>query len=403
MIIVGGTYTETCFEPIWEEVYGSGYRAVNVINQNDAEELVEFHTCADSTHIRPYLEAHAKITPRLTISYYDVPESPLFRYDHPLKIPYIFPRPDILARSYANIDVSGENILFYGMIEAEAKVNGQKVVYDPQSPVNPLSFKRTGSTAKELAIVVNLDEARIISGCVELEQIRDYFFREEQCRFLILKMGARGAVLYEEQGRISHLIPVYETDRVWSIGSGDVFSAFFALNWFKGVEPLVAATLASKATALYCNSKVLTFNKKLNTFSFPELLQKEKPKGQIYLAGPFFTFSDRWLVNEIYTAFKSVGVKIFSPFHDVGHGKACDVVEKDIEGLKNSEVIFAIVDGVDSGTLFEIGYAIAEGKKVIAFAQNETEESLKMLEGTNCEIVKDLTTAIYKTYWKLGT
>lgn len=79
------------------------------------------------------------------------------------------------------------------------------------------------------------------------------------------------------------------------------------------------------------------------------------------------------------------------------------MVEKDIEGLKNSEVIFAIVDGVDSGTLFEIGYAIAEGKKVIAFAQNETEESLKMLEGTNCEIVKDLTTAIYKTYWKLGT
>ena len=65
--------------------------------------------------------------------------------------------------------------------------------------------------------------------------------------------------------------------------------------------------------------------------------------------------------------------------------------------------MFAVVDGLDSGTLFEVGYAIAQNKKVIAFVQNEGEESLKMLEGSNCIIEKDLTTAIYKTYWELAS
>lgn len=97
-----------------------------------------------------------------------------------------------------------------------------------------------------------------------------------------------------------------------------------------------------------------------------------------------------------------LNLNVFSPFHDVGHGKAIDVVDKDIEGIDQSQVMLAIVDGLDSGTLFEIGYAIAKNKKVIAYVQNEDEESLKMLEGTDCIIEKDLATAIYKTYWQLG-
>jgi nucleoside 2-deoxyribosyltransferase len=140
----------------------------------------------------------------------------------------------------------------------------------------------------------------------------------------------------------------------------------------------------------------------LTSFQFTELTIDETPKGQIYLAGPFFTFSERWLVNEIYNTLKGFGLNVFSPFHDVGHGKAKDVVQQDLDGLDKSDIVFAIIDGLDPGTLFEVGYAISENKKVIAFVQKEGEESLKMLEGTDCSIERDLTTALYKIYWNLA-
>ena len=90
---------------------------------------------------------------------------------------------------------------------------------------------------------------------------------------------------------------------------------------------------------------------------------------------------------------------VFSPYHDVGEGEAEDVVPKDIEALDVCDCVFAIVDGLDSGTLFEIGYAVAKGKKVVVYVENETEGTLKMLKGTGCEIESDFTTAVYKTIW----
>ena len=72
---------------------------------------------------------------------------------------------------------------------------------------------------------------------------------------------------------------------------------------------------------------------------------------------------------------------------------------KDIEALNACDCVFAIIDGLDSGTLFEIGYAVAKGKKVVAYVENETDGALKMLKGTGCDIQSDFTTAIYKTCW----
>ena len=43
MIVVGGTYSEICFEPIWENIFGSGFRAVNLILEHDeARELEKY-------------------------------------------------------------------------------------------------------------------------------------------------------------------------------------------------------------------------------------------------------------------------------------------------------------------------------------------------------------------------
>ncbi|WP_425393208.1 PfkB family carbohydrate kinase [Ekhidna sp.] len=402
MTVIGGTYSEICFEPIWENIYGSGFRAVNLFLEIDKSESIKFHTCSDN-NVKKHLMYYEGLYPNLSIHATEVLESPLFHYDHPLKTPVISPRPDLFDSSETVIEAEDENILVYGLLEASVRVNGRKVVYDPQSPANPKSFRSTGSAANQLVTIVNFSEAKTLVGSEDMRKIVDFFFEKEGCFALIVKMGAHGALLYESQSEPPKKIPVFITRRVWPIGSGDVFSAYFAHHWFNGGTLHDSALLASKATANYCNSKDLASCNTLDSFEFAELLLEESPKGQVYLAGPFFTYPERWFVNEAWTTLRSFGLKVFSPFHDVGHGKAKDVVDKDLEGLNASDIVFAIIDGLDPGTLFEVGYAISKNKKVVAFVQKEGEESLKMLEGTECIITKDFTTAIYKTYWALAS
>lgn len=400
MIVVGGTYSEICLEPMWEQVYGSGLRAVCFILENDYDLKLDFYTSADE-EMSSHLDYYTKLDNKLTVHNTQIQKSPAFIYDHPLSTPRIVPRPDMLSIDKSSVRVEGDNVLVYGLIETDFVISGNKVVYDPQSPVNPMSFSDTGSNAGDLVTVINHKEASLIVGSWNVDEIRDYFIEKENCHALILKMGTKGALLFTKS--IDPIkIPVYITDKVWTIGSGDIFTAAFAKNWFSGSSLEESAILASKSTAIYCNSASLHVNSSLEKFNFLELVIEKYPKGTVYIAGAFFTMKDRWIINEVWQVFKGLGLSVFSPFHDVGPGKAEEVVDKDLNGLNESEIVFALVDGLDSGTLFEIGYAISKGIKVIVFVQNETEESLKMLEGTNCIIVNDFTTAVYKTYWELA-
>jgi nucleoside 2-deoxyribosyltransferase len=91
----------------------------------------------------------------------------------------------------------------------------------------------------------------------------------------------------------------------------------------------------------------------------------------------------------------------FSPLHEVGPGPASIVGPADIKGLEKSDAVFAILNGLDAGTVFEVGYAVKKGIPVVCFAQNVAEESLKMVEGTGCEVVDDFVSALYRTIWRL--
>jgi nucleoside 2-deoxyribosyltransferase len=119
----------------------------------------------------------------------------------------------------------------------------------------------------------------------------------------------------------------------------------------------------------------------------------------VYLAGPFFNIGQRWLVEESRLALLGMGLRVFSPLHDVGMGHAQEVAPKDIEALKVSRSVLALVDGLDAGTLFEIGYARCLGRPVIVLAQSTPEEPLKMLTGTSCEVVSDFVTSLYRAAW----
>lgn len=399
MIIVGGTYDEVCFEPRWEEKFGSGLRACRVVQNLDVNQDIFFHTFGnDNTSL--FLDQVSSIFPKISSQVTKIKKAVSFYYDHPLIAPRIYPRLDTVDKSQNNIAVTGGNILYFGLIEGNAKIIGERVVYDPQSPSNPISFSQTGSTAKELAVVVNYGEASQLAQTKDLNEIKDFFLSVENASVLVLKMGARGALVIDKKANTEQLIPVYKTSVVWPIGSGDVFASSFAYYWFNGRSPAEAAEKASLHTAQYCNTKQLDF---ANISSdFQPLIIKDFPKGNIYLAGPFFTFTERWLIDQVRTVLQSMHLSVSSPWHDIGHGIASDVVPKDIEALEKSNLIFAVIDGLDSGTLFEVGYAVKMKIPVIAYVENETKESIKMLEGTGCLLENDLTTAIYKCYWLLA-
>jgi nucleoside 2-deoxyribosyltransferase len=95
----------------------------------------------------------------------------------------------------------------------------------------------------------------------------------------------------------------------------------------------------------------------------------------------------------------AMGLKVFSPYHDVGHGSADDVVLKDLDGIDKADMVFAIGDGLDSGTIYEIGYARAKNKPVVMYCENESTENKKMMQGSGCTLCNDYVSAVYKTLW----
>lgn len=394
MTIVGSTYFEFCMFPYWKELYGSGWRAVcalyehiNDINfysylaDKDKEllELNPIYNKIKSTHLCP------------------IDKTLNFEYFHGLTQPKILPDPCLIQQNQI-LEVSDDIILRYGFIEGDAKVKGKKVVYDPQSATNPKDFYENGSTADELVMVLNFREAALLCGSVNIEDIKTKLLKNNTIA-LVLKLGPQGGKVITKKETTTY--NAYKTKSVFPIGSGDIFAAFIAYFWGKeGRNINEAAICASKAVATYCESQTLPIKTNFLTKHYDDVIENNSRKNKkIYLAGPFFTMQQRWLIEEARNNLISHSIDVFSPIHDVGKGIADDVVPEDIKGIQQSDILFAIVDGLDSGTIFEIGYAIALKKDVIVYVENETEENLKMLEGTGCQIESDFVTAIYKAKW----
>lgn len=391
--IIGGIYRELCYWPNRNQLFGSAWRSVRVMRAIDPDARIRLVTAGDEVStslLKVYSMAEY-------LDYKVVPEKELisFNYKHPLAVPVVSGVPS----EKLHLRAEGAYVLGFGMLEAITEIKGSHVVYDPQSPREPRWFRDQGGEAEHLALVMNKSEASILSGETELQKMKKVIFEYEGCECLIVKCGAHGAMVYcgkEDEGTN---IPAYKTKHVWPIGSGDVFTTVFSYYWFKGLSPVEASIKASLAAAAYCESDGDFENLPLllKTNKFCEFVPGKK--GKVYLAGPFFTLSEKLFVAECRDMLMAMGMIVFSPYHDVGEGKAEEVVPKDIAAIDDSDCLFAILDGMDSGTLFEIGYAVKSGIKVVAYGENATEGELKMLVGTGCDVNSDFTTALYKTCW----
>ncbi|HCE53646.1 MAG TPA: hypothetical protein DER05_01035 [Lutibacter sp.] len=394
--IIGGSYIENCVDPFSSELYGSGLRASAALSNKGFK--INFQSCICEKF--KGLALLKSKTFGYSCNYTIIPQTVEFDYYHPLSVPISSFNQ---VSKICSIDNNREgDFLYYGMAESNAQINGNYVVYDPQNHIN---FKDTGSTSKHLAVILNKNEALLLSkgGSDDLTTIGKNLLISENADVIVIKNGVHGALVFENHEIFE--IPVFYTNYVWPIGSGDIFSAVFAWKWIIEKESAFnAAFYASKNTAQYCLSKHLPVV--LDPQGSLHPLEIKSRTKSIYLAGPFFSISERWLINELRNILINFGNKVFSPFHDVGiihsgyiNEQATNIASKDLEGIIKCDTVLAVINGLDVGTFFEIGYAKSLNKKVVILAQDIKEKDLTMLIGTECEITDDFSTAIYKASW----
>lgn len=390
--VVGGVYHEHCIWPAWDQLYGSAGRAAAALAGHiDTITLRSYARADTAAAFQPYAASYGFIFEPIAAD-----QTVSFEYVHSLSVPVIRPAPARIRKN-APLTAKADVVLRFGMMEGSAMVEADYCVYDPQSAFQPEPFTENGSRAAHLAIVANRGEVLAMGGAADPIAAAQALLRNG-AEIVVVKAGVAGAYVVEASG-VTH-VPAYRTDRVWTVGSGDVFAAMFAARWASYRDaPTDAAGLASKAVAAYVDSMALPIPSaaNLNATNLPEA---KAAGGRVYLAGPFFTLGQRWLVDEARRCLLELGLEVFSPVHEIGPGPAEVVASADLAGLDQSDVVFAILDGIDSGTLFEVGHARAMGKPVYALAQTVSEEDLKMIAGSGCHVIDDFVTALHHVAWR---
>lgn len=112
---------------------------------------------------------------------------------------------------------------------------------------------------------------------------------------------------------------------------------------------------------------------------------------KVYLASPFFSWGQTLRMENVLNVLRSSGYDVYAPYEmkiDGGDTLSNEVwakrvYDKDIEELLSSDYVVAIAEGMnaDAGTMFEVGYAVAMGKKVYLVIDSSKEQSLMTVNG----------------------
>ncbi|MGO7339983.1 PfkB family carbohydrate kinase [Rhizobium johnstonii] len=388
--IVGGVYREKVAFPYWDQLFGSaGRAAMALVGQ------------VDTVRLRSAVTSHEKITATaifaavgIDLHLRDRPLPIEFDYIHTLAIPAISPGP---VRPPIDLPGTvGEVVIKFGMLESDPSVTGKYVVFDPQAPQSPRSFASSGSSADHLAVIANRGEILRMANANTVEDAVGIIISREKAEVVVVKDGIDGATVYAA-GQ-SHHIPAFKTRNVFSLGSGDVFVAAFALAWaVRKNSPAEAALFASRSVANYVETQALPI---LPPNELVERDVAKKAGGKIYLAGPFRETGQRMFIEDARTQLKSLGMEVFSPIHDIGPGVAEVVVKQDLSAVHQCDAVFAILNGSSPGTVFEVGYARALGKPVFCVTQNMREVDVKLPKGSGAFLHDDYVSALFQIAWR---
>jgi nucleoside 2-deoxyribosyltransferase len=391
VIVVGGTYRERCTDPPFESLRGSGFRAAASVRASTDVKLIS--TIDDRQREEADLVAAGL---GLEVDWVGRSEPVRFTYFTPVSPPEIDGR---MATASDSITATAGVVLVFGMIEIpfkEITISADRVVIDPQQPRDLVDLDLATIHAKERAIVANSSETKALGGSQDVLTAAKSLRERYGAAVVVTKLAARGA-LVTTRARQEKIGP-FPTKTVWPVGSGDVFAAAFTYAWGEqSLDAVEATRVASRAAAGWCSSRRDDYEIGLARELDLEELDPSK-EARVYLASPFVTLSQRWLVHLARDVLRGLGAKVFSPFHDVGAG-GIEVAEQDLVGLRECSSILAAIDGSDPGTVFEAGYATALGIPVVCYAEQRETDVWKMLAGTGAEFHADFSSALYRATW----
>lgn len=399
--VLGGVYHEYCFSPVWNDIYGSGLRAAMAIRSKKGD--TEFLTIYSDNHPHTKLIEYYSKSFGFGVRRIANEDEPIyFDYMNPIEAPVC----SFTSKSTNSVPhIRAKLLLKFGMMECAVQTNSDKVVYDPQNPDHPVLFHQDGSHANQVVYVLNQGEAQKITGKKDLEDCSEHLLMQPNVVCCIIKCGFYGA--YVSTTTAKKWVPVYQSDNIWLIGSGDIFSAIFAYHWLSGETDFFRiANIASYSTAQYSNNKSLNFStvnySNLTAFKpLPETSGSHISSYKIYLASPFFNSTQYSYLLKILNILKKYDLNVFSPFHEIGVGDPLTIAEKDLKALKDSDLVLALLDDLDPGTIFEIGFARAREIQVMILSESLDEANSTMFIGSGCELYNDIATLLYKLIWKI--
>ena len=126
----------------------------------------------------------------------------------------------------------------------------------------------------------------------------------------------------------------------------------------------------------------------------------------VFVSGPIFSEGEMWFIKQVVSAIEKLGFKAVWAFMEEREL----IVDKKLAGKEWTEKVYlfitgridkcdlvvAILDGVDvdSGTAWEIGYAVGKGKKVIGIKTDERiyakDQSVNLMIQESVKVVKSL-------------
>ncbi|WP_298854766.1 carbohydrate kinase family protein [uncultured Ruegeria sp.] len=379
MQIAGGLYTEICVVPSWHEEFGSGGRAAAAVSKLSPGSVLHTYAKCDK---------QAGID-RLKALGIEIRRSPcqngvVFAYFHPLSTPHIEPTP---AKIFQNdpIHLEGKAVLRFGFLDGDAIVKAERAVYDPQTSKSPAPFYRNGSTAKELALIVNAAEAISIAPKLNaLEACRE-IVSTHFANVVVLKRGPFGAVVFEDNGS-ERSIPAYRSDSVFKIGTGDVFSAIFAYYWAEEQRPPAeAADLASQYVSLYVATRSLPEQ----NFGDVKLVSVGQTNAlPLRLEGKVDTIGRRYTLEEACFRLRELGAEVVCPLIDGPRS-----FDEDWGSL------LVLSDQPEEPAIQRCIKAVSDGRVVTLLLEISDQHSMLKLLDEGVNVTSDFATALYQACW----
>lgn len=375
MHIAGGLYRELCCIPPWNAVFGSGGRASAAIAALSKGSTL--HTYSEKTVSETPFESIG-----INLCFKFRPTEIVFSYFHPLSRPSIQPHPNEI-KYQQSLHVSGEAVLRFGFLEGDAVVDAQRAVYDPQTWRNPVPFHSNGSSANELAIVLNELELGSATGISNINKAAEHLMDSQNASIIVVKRGVRGAALFERGSEVI-FIPAYLSSKVFKIGTGDVFSAIFSYYWAeKGLPAKIAADKASRSVSAYCGSIGLPLEDSLLHRQLPV---KSSSLGVVALEGSIATIGQRYTMEEARFVLRELGVDVSSRMLDAP-------LNKPISSL------LILADGFDEEAENLIQQAKATNTPVVLFRESCSQTVGTSAKGVKIKVVDDFVTALYFAAW----